>query len=185
MEEKTPEKSLESGCIAEEGKVETNCQSPSAAPSSMASSSKVKTVNDSFQHQIEDLGPTCGQCKYPIKLFGHFGLCKLGKFRGKGVLGTLRALDHGDQGQADLNREISNGDDQKTVPNQSPGGNKELKQTPSNKPQLALIVDSGEGKSERKTVLATEDKPGQGKSVRKTVRVSIWIRLLTCTSFDS
>ena len=197
VEEKTSEKSLESGCVAEEGKVETYFQSPSAAPSSMASPSKVKTVNDSFQHKIEDSREKinnhpqsnlsnfgeCGKCKFPIptaKLKSHqrkkhnfrceASNCNLA-FRGKTELGTHRELDHGDQ--AGLGEEIlklTNNDDQKTVPNESPGGKKELKQTPSNKPQ---IVDSGQGKTERKTVLATEDRHGQGKSLRKTVRVRL------------
>ena len=144
----------------------------------------------------------CGQCKFPIptaKFKSHqrkkhnfrceASDCNLA-FRAKSELGTHRLLDHGhgDQGQAGLGEEIlklTNSDDQKTVLNESPGGNKELKQTPSNKPQLALIVDSGKGKSEKKTVLATEDRPGQGKSLRKTVRVSIWIVHFSIHNLDN
>ena len=201
MEEKTSEKSSESVSISDEdGELESYFRSPSAAPSSMASSSKVKTVNDSVQHQNEESREKinkhpqsnfsdfeeCGQCKFPIptaKFKSHqrkkhnfrceASDCNLA-FRAKSELGTHRLLDHGDQGQAVLGEEIlklTNGDEQKTVPKESPGGNKELKQTQSNKPQLALIVDSE--KSEKKTVLATEDRPGQGKSLRKTVRVRI------------
>ena len=202
MEEKTSEKSSESVSISDEdGELESYFRSPSAAPSSMASSSKVKTVNDSVQHQNEESREKinkhpqsnysnfsdfeeCGQCKFPIptaKFKSHqrkkhnfrceASDCNLA-FRAKSELGTHRLLDHGhgDQGQAGLGEEIlklTNSDDQKTVLNESPGGNKELKQTPSNKPQLALIVDSE--KSEKKT----EDRPGQGKSLRKTVRVRI------------
>ena len=202
MEEKTSEKSSESVSVSDEdGELESYFRSLSAAPSSMASSSKVKTVNDSVQHQNEESREKinkhpqsnysnfsdfeeCGQCKFPIptaKFKSHQRKkhnfrceaydCNLA-FRAKSELCTHGELAHGeiliDEDEFNL---VTNGDDQKTVPNESPGGNKELQQTRSNKPQLALIVDSE--KSEKKTVLATEDRPGQRKSLRKTVRVRI------------